>query len=175
MSRDMAFYKVSRVDVPAKITEIPDGFAFVTEEMAEPWEKTIGTSCDYTHRTIDLFDACKDIFGKEISSIGFSIAWKNHRVYFTDGTYQDVTDKQLEPYYYDNTEHGYIYQEEVIAYVNRPYIFDKRYSGVLDDETIEEMINTILDGYDDYYGLTLVDVCKARREMINGATVVCKE
>ena len=181
MSRDIAFYRVSRIteDVPDVI--ITDKYnleyAYAPLDDAAGWEKDIGIKRTIEYQTIDIYDACEKLFHKKAKSISYS--YDGSRTFFgseEDGMIGHATEEMLKPFYYTKREQVYLYSKEQISSTENGYLALSLKDGIVTPGDLLKAAGEIVSGEEEYYphvGEALFAVMKAYEAAIQGALVCC--
>lgn len=155
MSRELYFYKVSRIDkrIPKTINldETALEYAYSDENQATEWEKRIGQRCLIMHRTIDIFAVAEKEFGKRPASMRFQYN-NDYNCYDDEGElFGIITRKMMEPYYHMDERYSYVYDKEPLITADSGHIVKSAHNGIIGyDELIiwaEEATRYI----DEYY------------------------
>ncbi|MBP3871891.1 MAG: hypothetical protein J6E46_13065 [Faecalicoccus sp.] len=185
MSRDLYFYKVSRIveKLPEviDIDETPIDYVYAYDRDALEWEKEIGQKCIIKQKEIKWFEAAKDLLGKQPKSIRYR-SDETYPCYDEKGQCIGViTSKMLEPYYYTAERISYVYNREYLATSSSVYIVESARDGIITFDELfqwaEEVIQYIDENDEgecfDYAGKMLFAVIKAAIYAKNGDMILC--
>ena len=149
---DIYFYEVKRVEetLPEKInidkTPLDDPYEYVPEDEAEDWQKNIGQKCTIQYETVNSYDVCKKLTGKEPSRMFFSSPWGDRECYDKDGNYfATITEEMLERFRYIKEVPSLVYCKRIISSVCQG-----------------TRIHSLMDGF-----LTYDDLIRAARECVD--------
>ena len=174
MSIDIYFEIVAKPQCSGLLTSIPENLNFTDEKYAKEWEKEIGLKCQYQYRTINLSEAGEKMFGK---TPHYTHYLDGQTIFvFADGKREYVTEEQLQPYYYLKTDDGYVYEREIIDFLENPYFFsDMAENGFVSDSDLDRMIYAVVGDDNTYYAEDLFVLLRAKRALAEGYTVVCRK
>ena len=123
---DIYFYEVKRVEetLPEKInidkTPLDDPYEYVPEDEAEDWQKNIGQKCTIQYETVNSYDVCKKLTGKEPSRMFFSSPWGDRECYDKDGNYfATITEEMLERFRYIKEVPSYVMEYDEDGFYSR--------------------------------------------------------
>ena len=193
MSADITFYRIAepgiygivggRIDVGS----IDYDRSYWRGRGAVPeWVKRNGHPASFVNRTIDLFDAGRQMFGRKPTSISMnSYDLDIERFHFDDGSIEEVNRWDLEPYYYDEKFDGWVYGMEKIGEipsyllaVGREWDEQEMTCEMLEDALWDFMEENSEELDDAYAGTSLLQavyvLTKAMMEAKRGACVVCQ-
>ena len=185
MSSELYFYRVKKVDriLPKviDIDETPIDYSYSDEEHAADWEKDIGQRCLIKHRTIDIFDTAKKVFGRPAKSMQY-MNCGDFRCFDEGGDLIGVlTQEMMKPYYYTDETWSYVYEKEQILEGVSAYPIESVRNGILNYETLIAWAEEVTKYTDEHYsgecyqeeGQTLFAIMKAALCAKAGEMICC--
>ncbi len=157
MSSELYFYRVKKVDriLPKviDIDETPIDYSCSDEDHAADWEKDIGQRCLIKHRTIDIFDTAKKVFGRPAKSMQY-MNCGDFRCFDEGGDLIGVlTQEMMEPHYYTDETWSYVYEKEQILEGVSAYPIESVRNGILNYETLIAWAEEVTKYIDEYPSL----------------------
>ena len=180
MSDWLSFYRIRKPDgLPSGTVNVDEreDVSWVEASKTKDWQKKLGVRRTIRRNRLDLFDAAEKEFGERPMSL-FRRPYEstgtkcNYIFTMADGTTRDVPDVVLEKYRKEEILVAYLYVQESVSDVKRPYVLEdcEKYDNrEITEDDFEKMIEDCLknEASDD-----LLEIMKARKAFRNGNAVV---